>query len=72
MRGYVWVTWGRASCNHAARVNPRDVVLGAFPLACGRWAPDGLDVAVFPGYRRRDCRRCLAAVKAAAAHPGDL
>ena len=34
---------------------------GSFPLACGRWAPDGFDAIITPSSGRR-CRRCERAL----------
>ncbi len=42
-----WVRWrtgSRYSRAHFGEADRRDVRNGSFPLACGRWAPDGFDV----------------------------
>lgn len=64
-----WVTWGprgrdpytnpRSRVAHAT--SETHVTNGGFPLACGRWAPDGLDATITVSYGRR-CRRCERAL----------
>lgn len=61
----VWVAWaGQAKRAHAAdpAVGKRDVRAGAFPLACGRYAPDGRDFAVHVATDEPHCKRCESAV----------
>lgn len=70
----VWVTWAprgrdpytnpKSKVAHAAvNVGTNNVRNGSFPLACGRWAPDGHDAVISPSSGRR-CRRCERALAA--------
>ena len=61
-----WVRWrigSRYSRAHRGEADRGDVRNGSFPLACGRWAPDGFDVdelyADEGGTRCRACSRKL-------------
>jgi hypothetical protein len=43
---------------------PGDVTNGGFPLACGRWAPDGFDAQLERTWASgRVCRRCAVATR---------
>lgn len=68
-----WVSWtsrGRdpysnpkAKTAHAAvNVASGDIGNGGFPLACGRWAPDGMDAYFSASIPLRHCRRCEKAL----------
>jgi hypothetical protein len=62
----LWVTWGGSKVAHAAdrAVKLVDVRSGSFPLACGRFAPDGWDKNLredVGNYKPR-CKRCVKAV----------
>jgi hypothetical protein len=70
----VWVSWTTVSRDpyglrpglaHAAvrGVRAGDVRSGSFPLACGRWAPDGWDASVSVSTYGRRCKRCEAVVR---------
>lgn len=64
-----WIAWEprgrdpytnpRSAVAHATRSN--DVRVGSYPLACGRWAPDGWDANIHVSHARR-CRRCEKAL----------
>lgn len=62
----VWVAWdGQAKRAHAAALKPfgkRAVRAGSFPLACGRYAPDGTEFAVYVATDEPHCKRCESAV----------
>ena len=71
-----WVAWSSRGRGGYGESNPRagvahaavrgvaggDVRNGGFPLACGRWAPDGFDanINVSSGQRCRRCEDALA------------
>ena len=56
----IWVTWNRSKTAHLAGlgVTRNDVRSGAFPLECGRWAPDGWDAVVEIDPYKRRCQQC--------------
>lgn len=66
-----WVTWSprghdlytnpRSKVAHATSASPHDVRNGGFPLACGRYAPDGHDAIISESSGAR-CRRCEKAL----------
>jgi hypothetical protein len=67
-----WVTWEprgrdpytnpRSRVAHAAPASTGgSLTNGSYPLACGRWAPDGIDAIITPSSGRR-CRRCEKAL----------
>ncbi len=71
----IWVTWTsnghdpytnpKATTAHAADTMIRtseDASQGGFPLACGRWAPDGFDAEIRTSNSSRHCKRCQAAI----------
>lgn len=74
----LWVTWTakgrdpytnpRAARAHLAAqgAGRGDLRNGGFPLACGRWAPEGWDADIVESSAPR-CRRCLKAQAAAPA-----
>ena len=55
----LWISWDRAKRAHAADIGVQtgDVRNGSFPLACGRWAPDGWDANVYTSSKAR-CSKC--------------
>jgi len=63
----LWVSWPGASLAHAADPNVRtasDVRCGSFPLACGRFAPDGFDKNVEIALASKaHCDRCEKALR---------
>lgn len=71
----LWVTWqakGRdphgsnpkAGRSHAAiNVGAANIRNGSFPLACGRWAPDGFDADITVAGSVKQCARCMKAVE---------
>lgn len=70
-RGRDFITNPRTKTAHAvinAGPNATGAVRnGSFPLACGRWAPDGWDAIIeVEPFPRRRCKRCEAAVARAA------
>jgi hypothetical protein len=75
MTAATWVTWEprgrdpytnpRSRVAHAAAARANDVTGGSYPLACGRWAPDGHDAIIRTSSGRR-CRRCEKALAGAA------
>lgn len=70
-----WFTWtskGRdlftnpkSTVAHAGVQGARaeDARTGSFPLACGRWAPDGWDAEIVVAPHARRCKRCLKALE---------
>lgn len=80
MNDATWVTW--APRGHDPYTNPRsrvahaapasvgrteNVSSGGFPLACGRYAPDGWDANFHVDPYARRCRRCELALARRAA-----
>lgn len=69
----LWVTWEprgrdpytnpRSRVAHAADPAVRSVTSGSFPLACGRWAPDGFDATIVVDPYKRRCRGCEKALR---------
>ncbi len=70
----IWVSWDsngrdpytnpKSKVAHAADSMVRtasDATCGGFPLACGRWAPDGFDAIIEQSSKSR-CKRCLKAL----------
>lgn len=70
-----WISWEprgrdpytnpRSRVAHAFVGSAGDISNGSFPLACGRWAPDGWDANIHESSGRR-CRRCEKALQAQA------